>query len=120
LDWQDFSAEAILGSLGFSPFRKRPARGAPLAGGLVGGGDGRAVGMVSPCDAMQVRNAWNAAPNRPPPNPNPPAGRNDAHACRAFSIAALGEPKPPLGRAVGRTLGLVAGTLTPCWRRQVR
>jgi hypothetical protein len=116
LDWQAFSAEATFGLSGFSPFRKRPARGAPLAGGLVGGGDGRVAGMAAPCDAIQVRNARNAAPNRPPPNPNPPAGRSDAHACRAFSIAALGEPKPPAGRAVG----LAVGTLTPCWRRQVR
>jgi hypothetical protein len=76
------------------------------------------AGIVTPCEAMHVRNAWNAAVNLPPPNP--PAGRSFAHACRAFSIAELGEPNPPLGRAVGRTVGRAVGTLTPCWRRQVR
>ena len=60
LDWQAFSAAATLGSLRFSPFRKRKARGAPLAGGE-GGAVGRVVGIVTPCEAMHVRNARNAA-----------------------------------------------------------
>jgi hypothetical protein len=103
LDWQAFSAAATLGSLGFSPFRKRPARGAPLAGGLAGGEGGavgRVAGIVTPCEAMHVRNAWNAAVNLPP-KPNPPAGRSDAQACRALCIVALPGPKLPVGRAVG-------------------
>jgi hypothetical protein len=94
LDWQAFSAAATLGLPGFSPFRKR-AWDAPVAGGE-GGAVGRVAGIVTPCEAMHVRNAWNAAVNLPP---NPPAGRSFAHACRAFSIAELGEPKPPLGRS---------------------
>jgi hypothetical protein len=56
LDWQA-SAAATLGSFGFSPFRKRPARGVPLAGGLagwLGGAAGRVVGIVTPCVAMHA------------------------------------------------------------------
>jgi hypothetical protein len=87
-------------------------------------GEGRAVGLVvgivSPWLAMHVRKAMNAAPPRPnPPPPKPPLGRSDAHACRAFIIAALALGRT-VGRAVGRTLGRAVGTVTPCWRRQVR
>src|SRR5215469_12002241 len=60
LDRQAFSAAATFGSLGFSPPRKRSA---PGDGGVVGLAVGRVAGTVSPCAAMQLRNAWNAAAN---------------------------------------------------------
>jgi hypothetical protein len=104
--------------LGFSPFRKRSARGE--AEGI---GEGRAVGLVvgivSPWLAMHVRKAMNAAAPPPkPPRPKPPLGRSDAHACRAFIIAALALGRT-VGRTVGRALGRAVGTVTPCCCRQV-
>jgi hypothetical protein len=94
----------------------------PGDGAGVGGAVGLVVGMVSPWEAMQLRKAWNAAAKRPPPPnpPNPPFGRSDAHACLAFCIVGLAAPNPPLGNAVGRTVGRAVGMLTPCWRRHAR
>jgi hypothetical protein len=116
-DAQALTAAATFGLAGFSPFRKRSARGE-----AEGWGVGRAVGLVagiaSPWLAMHVRKAVKAAPNPPRP-PKPPLGRSDAHACRAFIIAELGLGNA-VGLAVGRVLGRVVGTVTPCWRRQVR
>ena len=71
LDAQAFTAAATFGLAGFSPFRKRSARGE-----AEGPGDGRAVGlaagMASPWPAMQVRKAWSAVPK--PPRPRSPHG----------------------------------------------
>jgi hypothetical protein len=124
VDAQAFSAAATFGSVGLSPLRKR----ASPAGRAVGIGDGRVAGIVSPCAAMQARNAMSAAPNWPPaPRPNPPFGRSDAQAVMAFLNAGLAANAPgpplgrgPLGRAEGRAVGRAVGTLAPCWRRQVR
>src|SRR5208282_1525869 len=107
LDWQAFSAAATFGSLGFSPLRKRSV---PGDGEVEGGAVGRAVGIGSPCAAMQLRKAWNAVANWPPKPPNPPPlGRSDAHACLAACIAGLGLANPPLGRAVGLAVGRAVG-----------
>jgi hypothetical protein len=112
------TAAATFGLLGFSPFRKRSARGEAEGSG-VGRAVGLVVGIVSPWSAMHVRKAMKAAPPRPNPPPKPPLGRSDAHACRAFIIAELGLGKA-VGLAVGRALGRAVGTVTPCCRRQVR
>jgi hypothetical protein len=90
VDSHAFTAAATFGLLGLSPFRKRSARGEAEGSG-VGLAVGLVVGIVSPWLAMHVRKAMKAAPPRPnPPPPKPPLGRSDAHACRAFIIAALG------------------------------
>ena len=67
-------------------------------------GDGRVAGIVSPCAAMQVRNAISAAPNWPPgPRPKPPFGRSEAQAVMAFLNAdsAANLLGPPLAGAAG-------------------
>ena len=110
MDSHAFRAAATFGLLGFRPFRKRSAPGDGVG---VGGAVGLVVGMASPWSDMQLRKASNAWPK--PPRPNPPAGRSDAHASRAFCIVGFGVP---LGNAVGRAVGRAVGTVTPCCRRQ--
>jgi hypothetical protein len=129
-DSHAFSAAATFELLGFRPFRNLSAPEEPPVGGDVG----RAVGIGSPCDFMQLRNDASAdlKPPNPPPNP-PPDGRSDAQALLAFwNVLLLADdppkpppkppppkpppPKPPEGEADGR----VVGTFTPCWRRQLR
>jgi hypothetical protein len=110
------------------PFRKRSALGdAPGEGVAVGRAVGRVVGIVTPCDDMQLRNALKAASKAAPPAPKPrPLGRSDAQAVMALRTAALTLGKPlgrPVGRAVGWAVGRAvgrAGSLTPCWLRQLR
>jgi hypothetical protein len=119
LDSHAFNAAATLGLLGLNPFSTRSIGGDPAAGGEVG----RVVGMASPCDDMQLRNASKAVA-KPPPNPwpKPPDGRSDAQASAACWNAALPLPKPapPNPPGLGAALGGALGTLTPCSRRQLR
>ena len=124
MDSQALTAAATFELSGLSPLRNRSTGDEPAAGVDVG----RVVGIVTPWDDMQLRNALmalekplNPPPGKPPPDPK--LGRNEAHACWAFWKVLFEEPEPPNPPKPPNPPGVPEdelGTLTPCCFRHER